>query len=493
VALWKSLLEYENIARKEMQFAETSKLTLFDEFIPNPGGQAKFFELARISSTEPSEARWVGLIGGIGSGKSYCGAAWAVSRALLAPECRGLITANTFGQLSRSTLIELVHVCRTYNVPLIPNRGSIEDTALAIANRHYCYIGEKKAYAYVLSMSSFVGRTQAGRGLQVRWAWVDEGAYATLQAFQTLDGRLGRGPGNLKGQGIITTSPAGFNFLYDKFADPRRTEQQARLYQMVSCSTRENAKYLGEEYVESLSLNYTDDLAAQELEGVFLNTQVGQIYKYFDRRKHALQGEESEVLSYETNLPLHISFDFNYSPAVCVLAQKRGREIHFFKELYQLDSDTWALTEELTQWIAASNHANEIYLYGDATGSARTAVSRLSNWDIVFQAFKNIGYYPGKSGRLHRCFEKSNPPVSNRINSVNCLFKQDRIYVDYGNCKELVKDFEMLSWDGSGIDKSDQLRSHISDAAGYLIHSIYPFKVESHHGGIRKQPRGIAA
>jgi hypothetical protein len=449
-----------------------------------------------LGDISPQETRWALLCGGIGSGKSYSGVAWACSRALLDPTSRGLITANSYGQLARATLTTLAEVCRDFDIPLEPWKGNVEDTALAIANRQRCYIGEERAFVYVLSLSAFMGSVQAARGLQIRWALGDELAYGAEKAFQTLDGRLGRGPGTLKGQGLITTSPNGFNWVYDRFADPNRSDEFRRIYIMFSCSTRENVAALGEDYVSSLEANYTDELAAQELEGAFINTVQGKAYKYFRQTDHALQGDDAEILAYDPNLDLHVSFDFNYSPAVCVLAQLRGNEVHIFQEFYCLDSDTFELSALVTEAIDQANHQAEIYVYGDASGSARTAVSRQSNWDIVFEAFKSIGFHTGKFGRLHRKFEKSNPPVKNRINSCNCLFKANRVYVDLNQAPELVKDLEMLGWNQKGdrtdVDKSDPLRSHLSDAAGYLIHSIYPYRKAAIE--LRKdKPKGIAA
>lgn len=494
MGFWSSLLAEERSIQHTLAAEnQVEAVTLFDKFKPNAGGQTRFFKITPLEDISDKTFRWAGLVGGIGSGKSFCGAAWAASRGLLAPECRGLITANTFGQLSRSSLITLVEVCRAFNIPLSPYRESVEDQALAIANAQRCYIGEQKAFVYVLSMNSFSGKTQAARGLQVRWCWIDEGAYSGEQAFLTLDGRLGRGPGQMKGQGLITTSPAGLNWLYDRFGDPDRGPEKERLYVLVNCSTRENAEHLGEDYVAGLQANYTDELAQQELEGAFINTSVGRVYKYFDRMKHALRGEEAEVLEYDPRLPLHVSFDFNYSPAVCIMAQRRGDEIHFFQEFYCLDSDTWELSALVTEFIQEDlKHQADIFIYGDATGAARTAASRLSNWDIVFKAFADIRYRAGEN--LHKKFKGTNPPVTNRINSMNCLFNTNRIFMQFETCKELIKDMEVLTWSGEGVDKSDILRSHLADAAGYLVHTIYPFKSSQPAKGGKRQPlKGIAA
>lgn len=427
------------------------------------------------------------------SGKSYCGAAWACSRALLAPDARGMITANSFGQLARSTVVTLVEVCRKFDIPLEPYSDTVEENALAIVNRQRCFIGPKRAFAYVLSMSSFSGGTQAGRGLGVRWAWLDETGYSPEQAFLTLDGRLGRGPGTLKGQGLITTSPNGFNWLYERFGNPNRTEERKRIYVMFVIPTRENVAHLGEDYVQGLESNYTEELARQELEGAFINPAVGLIYKYFNRMFHALAGQDAEVLEYDNRLNLHVTFDFNYSPAVAIMAQVRGNEIHVFKEFYQLDSDTWQLSQTVVDWIDDHKHEADVMLYGDASGAARRSVSRLSDWDIIFQTFQKAGYTPGKYGRLHKRFDAANPPVANRINSMNCLFKQNRLFVDLEGCPELVKDFEQLTWKGEGIDKTDKMRSHLSDALGYLVHKIAPFQAIAVRGAIATKPvAGIA-
>lgn len=499
MSFWGSILNEERHLRAALDAeSQVSTVNLFEKFEPNPGGQAKFIELSHFRDVEPWDHRWTGLIGGIGSGKSYCGAAWAVSRALLAPDARGLITANNFGQLSRASLITLAEVCEQYNIPLEPHRGSVEDTALAIANCQRCYIGPDRAFVYVLSLNSFKGRSQAARGLQVRWSWIDEAAYADEKAFLTLDGRLGRGPGTLKGQGILTTSPNGYNWLYGRLGDPNRSAERKRLYQLISCSTRENVKYLGEDYVAGLLSNYTDELAAQELEGAFINTVEGRVYKYFDRKLHCLEGDDAELLAYNPDQDLHIAFDFNASPAVCVLSQLRGKEVHVFREFFLLDSDVWELSSTVCTWIAENKHNAEIYLYGDASGAARSAASRMSCWDIVFDNFREIGYSTTNplGYRLHKRFGASNPAVINRINSVNCLFKQHRIFLSFNHCPELIKDFEMLTWAGDNIDKGDLLRSHLSDALGYLLHRVYPYKQAADlaaHRQRQKKPVGLAA
>jgi hypothetical protein len=53
------------------------------------------------------------------------------------------------------------------------------------------------------------------------------------------------------------------------------------------------------------------------------------------------------------------------------------------------------------------------------------------------------------------------------------------------NCKELIKDFEQVCWkaDPHGnslaeLDKSDPMRTHVSDALGYLIAREFPMHAQ---------------
>ena len=492
MAGWGTLLNLEMATQQALAVESLgeSKITLFEDFEPNPGGQARFLEMTNWLSVEPLSARWFSAIGGIGSGKSFSGAVWACTRALLAPEARGMISANSYGQLSRATLLALVEVCRLFNIPLEPWRESPEDQALAIANCQRCYIGPDRAFVYVLSASAFTGNTQSGRGLQIRWFWGDEFAYTPEKAFLTIDGRLGRGPGTLKGQGILTTSPAGYNYLWDKFGDPTRSDDLKRIYQMVSMSSLENRAYLGDDYVDSLEANYSDELYQQEVMGQFINTVQGLIYKYFSRVNHCLSDEDAQLLEYDRNLPLLLTFDFNYNPAVAIAAQRRGNEIHFCKEWFLMDSDVWELTEQIVDWVERNGIPPEIQIFGDATGRARSAASKLSSWDIVFQGLEPLVKQRGR-GYLVRKFADSNPFVVNRIHSVNQLFRQSRCFVHFANCQNLVKDFEQVTWNEESINKTDNpLLSHLSDAAGYLIHTIYPFKKETRDRGVGKRKIG---
>jgi phage terminase large subunit len=234
---WGALLEYEAIAEQAQAIADSLEPTvcaLFDPetgFKPSGRGQLKFFEWFPLQPEQPEHIppRWVLAAGGIGSGKTRSGAIWAILNSLWNPDIRGLIVSNTFTQLYSSTLIGLLEACEEYGIPYDPMGSSIEESAIKIANSRRVYIGEQRMFWRVLSVGAFIGKSQTGRGAEYQRIWIDEGAYTPEQGFQVLDGRLRSSRGD-KCQGLITTSPNGFNWLYYRFADPARKQEIKDIY-----------------------------------------------------------------------------------------------------------------------------------------------------------------------------------------------------------------------------------------------------------------------
>lgn len=480
---WGALLEYEAIAEQAQAIADSLEPTvcaLFDPetgFKPSGRGQLKFFEWFPLQPEQPEHIppRWVLAAGGIGSGKTRSGAIWAILNSLWNPDIRGLIVSNTFTQLYSSTLIGLLEACEEYGIPYDPMGSSIEESAIKIANSRRVYIGEQRMFWRVLSVGAFIGKSQTGRGAEYQRIWIDEGAYTPEQGFQVLDGRLRSSRGD-KCQGLITTSPNGFNWLYYRFADPARKQEIKDIYWMLTFLTIENT-HLDSEYVASLKANYTDEMAQQELEAAFIEANSGKIYKYFSRNNHTLVGSDAEAIAYDPNLPLHIAFDFNAAPCVAVLAQKRANELHVFKEFFMLDADLWELIADIRDFIKAGKPNNlDIHLYGDASGRAKSAVSKMSAWQIIFEELKPLGM------QIHKHIPDANPPVRHRTHAVNLIFKNNRCFLAMDAVPELTKDLEQLSWDKDmGIDKTDSLRSHLSDAFGYMVYQMFVPKQIAHH------------
>lgn len=210
--------------------------------------------------------------------------------------------------------------------------------------------------------------------------------------------------------------------------------------------------------------------------------QTNRPYEKFNRATHGLRGQDAIDFSYDPNLDLHISFDWNRSPACAVASQVRGNEVFAIAEWYLDNSDTFRLTEAVGNWIKSLGHRNTIHVHGDATGRNQTANSTQSNWDIFWATMRRLEL----KSQCRKRYKDANPPEQERVISVNYLFMSDRAFVLVEKCDRLVQDFENVQWTPDGkIDKKRDARlTHISDAWGYLCFDLFPYRQQ---GRSRKQ------
>ena len=448
----------------ELQEAQES----FPIFEPHPGAQAAMVELLK----NPNGKLSLWYKGGINAGKSFLGAWSVVYRSEIDPQGRGLITANSYGQLETSTLVALADYCEMFGIPLEPNRGSSEATAKAIAANRHCYIGKKQTFHYVLSADSFTGKTknskEVGRGLQVRWVWADEYAYSVKGAFDTIMGRIGRGKGESSGMLLITSSinkNQPYNYCYKIFDDPKRTDDQKTKFLSIAGTSLENL-HADSDYIDRMKATLTPELFKLEILSEYSTITEGLIFKYFDRKTHLIP---ESIATYNKRFPVHISFDFNHSPATAIIAQLIAGEIIIIREFFLLNSDTFELAKETGKYLK-SLKPSKIYIHGDASGNQKTANSKNTNWGIIKEEFNFLKF------TWETCYKPSNPSVQDSINALNATFYHNRLFLS-DTCDELIADLESLKWiEGKAeIDKkTDLMRSHLADTLRYLNWDIYP-------------------
>lgn len=465
------LLKLQNEIEKRRREYSPEKCILFDEikgYCPKPGGQSDFWKYLGFNPTNSINERMLLARGGRGSGKSYgIGAAFICSRAYQDPNGRGLISANSYGQLQTSTLVALAEFCRDFNIPLEPKLGSPLLTAKKISNTRYCRIFD--ADIIVLAASSFQGDTQkalqSGRGQQIRSFWGDEWAYAEKIAIDNVLASLGRGDGEQDGIGVITTTinvNDPYNWVYDLFDDPEREDNLVKLFKSFNLLTSDNDEY-DEKYIDSMKAAFTDEMIAIELMGEYMVTSSGKVFDYWNRNYHIDGG-----IGINRMLPIHVSFDFNKSPATAIISQINNNNVRVLNEFYLNDSNTFELANSVRDYLRA-HKPFKVCVTGDASGSSGTSNSRVSDWEIIrdiLEEFTVSWLYP-----------KANPSVIDTVNSCNSLLKQNRILV-HPDCKELIKDFESLRWvpkvKPPKINKKDIKRSHLGDCFRYLIETNFP-------------------
>jgi PBSX family phage terminase large subunit len=265
------------------------------------------------------------FVGGIGSGKSYALAVWALiaatgrvgsnADALIVPNL-GAVLAPTYPMLRDATL-------RTF---------------LDVAGGAVKQFFKAEMRALLINGSEVLFRSAENfenlRGPNLSWFAGDEGSLYHPDVFPIMQGRLRQG--GRQGHARLGMTPKGRNWVYKRFVlddDPD--------YALINSRTNENS-FLSEAWVRSLERSYGDTaFAAQELRGEFVGFE-GLVYPEFDRGRHGTQ----EVADKRHYRQVIAGVDFGYNnPGVILVAgiDGDGRKTIVHEEYHrQLLKDEWA-------------------------------------------------------------------------------------------------------------------------------------------------------
>ena len=204
-----------------------------------------------------TDSRFAAFVGGIGSGKTYVGAARALFTALNDGGL-GMIVAPTYPMLRDATLRTVMELAETSRIPVSLNRQEM-----------LLQVGSGQRGEMIFRSSSVPDRL---RGPNLNWAWMDEGAMCLPLAYTVLIGRLRAG--GAAGPLWITTTPRGRNWLWEQ-------RDKIRLYH---ARTQDNP-FLDREFIDALEETYAGKFAEQELGGAFVGFD-GLVYELFDDEVH---------------------------------------------------------------------------------------------------------------------------------------------------------------------------------------------------------------
>lgn len=174
----------------------------------------------------------------------------------------------------------------------------------------------------------------------------------------------------------------------------------------------------------------------------------------FDERKH------HRDVGFNSDYPLHASFDFNVEPITCLMEQHDAEWVHIFKEFRLLNSDIWALTDH----VIAEYPEAYFMVTGDATGRARSAISKGNR--NYYQAIRQQLVI----GTAQIKVPLANPSVRNTRVLTNALFsKHPHYFVNTKACPHLTLDLNGVVVDQNGdIDKQrDKRQTHLLDCLRY--------------------------
>lgn len=379
-----------------------------------------------------SSAKETLLLGGIGSGKSFGIAPLILTLAGRHPDgCLILLAANTYSQLVNSTVEAVKLGLNDFNVKY--------DVTISGATKHIT-IGKTKVLLYSLENYEVI------KGLSIDYAIMDEFGYSKKEALQTVRGRM-RGRKAKKHQIFITTTPNGYNFLYDEYGNIKQNEDK----KVIHALTRDNV-FLPEGYYENKLEEYggeSSPLAQQELFGKFVNLQEGSIYCHFKRELN------TKKLQLDKGNMVFVGVDFNIDNMSAVYCQYINGVFKLVKEVKLKGNNS--NTFDLGQRIIKDLQGYSIQVVPDSTGSSRKTSATKTDIQILKDLGLNIA-------------QTSNPFCRDRQTTLNMLFLKGRCIIDT-ECNETIREIETLS---SRDDEGK--KTHLQVCLGYVTWYLEPMK-----------------
>ncbi len=372
------------------------------------------------------QSRYRAFIGGVGSGKTIAGCFFALKRVVDHPGMLGVVATRTYPMLRDVVIREMLD-----KVPEeIIDYYNKQEARIKFAN-------DAEILFRPLESDRQIDRL---RGLTVNWFWMDEAAYCPAYAFEILAARLRQGEDRA---GAITTTPAGFNWVYEKFADNPGEE-----YRSVAGVTSHDNPFLPSGYVEDLEREYSKEYLRQEVYGEFVKFH-GLVYSEF-RDSNVLSRQAVRDMDFQEYV---YGYDSGFKNPRVLLKVGRTADGQYVvvDEFYRRE----ALLSSSIEAFKGMLDGGTIY----ADPSAKGEIEEL----------KNAGFR----------VEGANNDVDAGIQKVKGLFKNADLLVSE-NCQNTLNELNTYRW-SEDKDKPIKESDHAMDALRYAIYSI-----ESGAGGTKE-------
>ena len=254
-----------------------------------------------------------------------------------------------------------------------------------------------------------------------------------------------------KNTASVYTTPEGFRFVYKRWK-----KEAPDGYELIQASTYDNP-FLPKDYIKNLEESYPKELISAYLNGEFVNLESGTVYPNYDQ----ILNHAPDHIRHD-NETLHIGIDFNVNHMSATVGVKRFDKLLILDEITNI-RDTPAMIDEIKDRY---DTGRRIIVYPDASGRSSKSVDA-SKSDIGL--LKEAGF--GVSA------PKKNPPVRNRIVSVNSMLcnamNQRRLMINRDRCPTLVSNLLEQAYDKNGSPLKTNNVDHLPDALGYLVHRLF--------------------
>ena len=457
------------------------------------------------------------FLAGVGSGKTHLGGIKSIQLIKKYPAVRGFIGANTYMQLTQSTLFRIREYWKSVGIKEYDKISN--PTGQYIVNKkppshfntenhnfddHYGIISFKNG---CIIFTGSMDRAETHSGKEFGWAILDEIKDTESEDIKEYILTRLRQKGIYINGGILATSGEPFNPIYFLTSPAKEqwinewfnldayiSEISTLIYSdktyffkefddkcVTISSTYHNSKNLPTNYISDILNNNSEERGKALIYGNPFVSTGGEFYSSFDRLKHVTK------LKYDSDILIHISFDQNSVPynSASIWQIRRNKEIWEMNCIDEIAlQNPRNSTEEVCEEFAMRypKHKAGVYFYGDASGKARSTMNRDFKHHYQIVEFKLRNYLVNGSDRT----QIKNPSVSKRRDFVNLIFEGKlpiRILIDE-SCKYLIGDLMYLkqALDGNKdkhivTDKESgekyQKYGHLSDGMDYILTELF--------------------
>ncbi len=156
--------------------------------------------------------------------------------------------------------------------------------------------------------------------------------------------------------------------------------------------------------------------------------------------------------------PIHIGVDFNVSHMAGVASELIDNRLYVMKEFIDLLD-----TPELIKAIEEAFPRRKVICYPDSSGKNRSSQNANSSDIALLRAAK----FTIRARSI-------NPPVKDRVASVNRAFEQGKLFINTEACPELTECLEQQVYKENGQPDKESGVDHALDALGYKVYYIMP-------------------
>ena len=293
------------------------------------------------------------------------------------------------------------------------------------------------------------------RGAKYNFIVLDECADMDPDTFYTV---LRPTLSDTKGSAMFIGSPKGRNWFYDLYVQAGATEDWgAHQYTTIQ------GGQVDQEEIESAQRDMDFRQFQQEYLASFVD-YAGVLYYAF-KEDNIKQFDQTELTP---RTPLHIGMDFNIDPMSAVVSVIHGDTMHVIDEIEIYSSNTLEMVKE----IQARYPHRIIFAYPDASGQAqKTSAAGLTDHIMLHNAGMKV-----KVG-------KTNPPVIDRINSVNSMLcnsmGERKLFID-PKCKRMRECLIKHTYkEGTRQPDKNSGLDHLGDALGYAVYTNFSIKQQT--------------